>query len=551
MEFAIKSLSAEKYRTACAVVGVFESKRLSASAQALDKQSNGLLSSLVKRGDIDGKLCQTLLLHHIPNTSCERVLLIGCGPEDEIGDAQYRKIVNKVINTLKETPAREAVFHLVELDVNERDAYWKVRQTVELTRSALYRFDQLKSKKDGKPYVLNTLTLNIANRADVSVAERAARESAAIADGMDLAKNMGNLPGNICTPTYIAKQAKALQKEYKTIKVNVLDEEAMAKLGMGSLLAVSRGSDEPAKLITLEYQGGNKNDRPIVLVGKGVTFDTGGISIKPAATMDEMKYDMSGAASVLGTLCACAQLQLPLNVVGVIPTTENMPGGSAIKPGDIVTSMSGQTIEILNTDAEGRLILCDALTYSERYNPDVVIDIATLTGACVVALGKVACGLLGNHPPLVQDLLKAGQTSGDRAWEMPLWDDYQDQLRTNFADMANIGGRDAGTITASCFLSRFTKKFQWAHLDVAGTAWHSGEQKGSTGRPVPLLTQYLIDRSSTVKISKLPKKAEKSKKAPKIKVRFEETAEPEELMQSGAKIQPEEMNQSVEAITTP
>ncbi|MEO5574091.1 MAG: leucyl aminopeptidase [Gammaproteobacteria bacterium] len=509
MEFAIKSLNPEKLRTACAVIGVFESRQLSGAAQSLDKQSKGLLAGLMKRGDIEGKLCQTLLLHHIPNSLCERILLVGCGPSAEFGEAQYRKVVNKALQILKETPAQEAAFHLLELDVPGRDLYWKTRQAVEITRGAIYRFDQLKSRKNGKPYALSTLTFNIAQRADVSAGERAVREGVAIADGMDLAKNLGDLPGNICTPSYIAKQAKSLQKDQPKIKVNVLDEAAMEKLGMGSLLAVARGSHEPAKFITLEYQGGKKGDKPIVLVGKGVTFDTGGISIKPAATMDEMKYDMSGAASVLGALSACAQLQLPLNVVGVIPSTENMPGGSAIKPGDIVTSMSGQTIEILNTDAEGRLILCDALTYSERYNPDVVIDIATLTGACVVALGKVACGLLGNSPPLIQDLLKAGETSGDRAWEMPLWDDYQDHLKTNFADMANIGGRDAGTITAACFLSRFTKKFRWAHLDVAGTAWNSGEQKGSTGRPVPLLMQYLIDRSAKAKIVTpgTPKKA--------------------------------------------
>ena len=509
MEFVIRSLSPEKLRTACAVIGVFELKHLSGTAQTLDKQSNGLLAGLMKRGDIEGKLCQTLLLHHIPNTLCERILLVGCGPIAEFGEAQYRKVVKKALQILKETPAQEAAFHLLELDVPGRDLYWKTRQAVEISRGAIYRFDQLKSKKNGKPYALSTLTFNITHRADMSVGERAVREGVAIADGMDLAKNLGNLPGNICTPSYLAKQAKALQKDQPKIKVSVLDEAAMKKLGMGSLLAVARGSHEPAKLITLEYQGGKKGDRPIVLVGKGVTFDSGGISIKPAATMDEMKYDMSGAASVLGALSACAQLQLPLNVIGVIPSTENMPGGSAIKPGDIVTSMSGQTIEILNTDAEGRLILCDALTYSERYNPDVVIDIATLTGACVVALGKIACGLLGNSPPLIQDLLKAGETSGDRAWEMPLWDDYQDQLKTNFADMANIGGRDAGTITAACFLSRFTKKFRWAHLDVAGTAWNSGEQKGSTGRPVPLLMQYLIDRSAKAKTAApgTPKKA--------------------------------------------
>ncbi|MCW8910684.1 MAG: leucyl aminopeptidase, partial [Gammaproteobacteria bacterium] len=310
---------------------------------------------------------------------------------------------------------------------------------------------------------------------------------------MTLAKDLANLPGNICTPSYLAEQAKALGKTYRDLKVEILEESDMEELKMGSFLSVSRGSRQPAKLITMEYAGGDKNQKPIVFVGKGVTFDSGGISLKPGAAMDEMKYDMCGAASVIGVMSTCAELQLPINVVGIVPATENLPDGLATKPGDIVTSMSGTTIEILNTDAEGRLILCDALTYAGKYDPHVVIDIATLTGACIIALGNHPSGLMGNHNPLINDLLNAGKISGDRCWELPLWDDYQQQLDSNFADIANIGGKEAGTITAACFLSRFTKKYHWSHLDIAGTAWRSGKQKGATGRPVPLLTQYLLN----------------------------------------------------------
>jgi leucyl aminopeptidase len=290
-----------------------------------------------------------------------------------------------------------------------------------------------------------------------------------------------------------------MAKKYPKIKTTVLEKEQMEKLGMGALLSVAKGSREAPKLIIAEYKGANAKQKPVVLVGKGITFDSGGISIKPAATMDEMKFDMCGAASVLGALTACAELQLPIHVIGVIPSCENLPDGAANKPGDIVTSMSGQTIEILNTDAEGRLILCDALTYSERFEPDSVVDVATLTGACVIALGRHASGVMGNHHPLVHELINAGKTSGDRAWELPLWDDYQDQLKSNFADIPNVGGREGGAITAGCFLSRFTKKFNWAHLDIAGTAWLTGKEKGATGRPVPLLTQFLIDRAASVK----------------------------------------------------
>ena len=321
------------------------------------------------------------------------------------------------------------------------------------------------------------------------------QQGVAIGEAMNLAKDLGNLAPNICTPTYLAEQATRIAKTYK-LKATVLEEKDMEKLGMGALLAVARGSSQPAKLIVLEYWGRSKKEKPVVLVGKGITFDSGGISLKPASEMDEMKYDMCGAASVLGTITAIAKIRLPLNVVGIIPTTENMPDGNASKPADVVTSMSGQTIEILNTDAEGRLILCDALTYAERYEPDTVIDIATLTGACVIALGHVASGLLTPDDDLAEEVLRASGQAADPAWRLPLWDDYQEQLKSNFADMANIGGRPAGTITAACFLSRFTRKYRWAHLDIAGTAWKSGKEKGATGRPVPLLTQFLIERAS-------------------------------------------------------
>jgi leucyl aminopeptidase len=363
-----------------------------------------------------------------------------------------------------------------------------------MAAESIYRFDRLKSKAEGTKPHLRKVMLGAISRTELAASEEALQQGLAIAEGMNLVKDLGNLAPNICTPAYLAEQAVAMARAHK-LKATILGQKDMEKLGMGSLLAVARGSRQPAKLIALEYWGRAKKEKPIVLVGKGVTFDTGGISLKPAAEMDEMKYDMCGAASVLGTIAAIVRMRLPVNVVGIIPTTENMPGGNATKPGDVVTSMSGQTIEILNTDAEGRLILCDALTYAERYEPETVIDIATLTGACVIALGHVASGLLSNDDELVEELLYASRQAADRAWRLPLWDDYQEQLKSNFADMANIGGRAGGTITAACFLSRFTKKYRWAHLDIAGTAWKSGKEKGATGRPVPLLTQFLIGRA--------------------------------------------------------
>jgi leucyl aminopeptidase len=493
MEFIVKSGDPEKQRSACLIVGVFEGRKLSPAARKIDQLSGGVLTGLLRRGDLGGKAGQTLVLHNVANTLCERLLLVGCGKEREMHEATYRDAVAAAIKAVGDTGAFEATLWLTELEIKGRDIAWKIRHAVEATHEALYRFDQLKSSKSEKRTHLRKLVLPVPKRGDRGAGEAAVLHGQAISAGVHLARDLGNLPGNICTPTYLAQQAQELEKNYP-LRTLILDQADMEKLGMGALLSVARGSRQPPKLIVMEYQGGKKDEAPVVLVGKGLTFDAGGISIKPAAAMDEMKFDMCGGASVLGTLKAAAELKLPINVVGIVPSSENLPDGNANKPGDVVTSMSGQTIEILNTDAEGRLILCDALTYAERYSPAVVVDVATLTGACVVALGHHASGLMGNNEALVRDLLSAGKYAHDRAWQLPLWDEYQKQLDTNFADMANVGGRDGGALTAACFLARYTKKFKWAHLDIAGTAWTTGKSKGATGRPVPMLTTFLIQR---------------------------------------------------------
>jgi len=494
MEYTVKSGNPEKQRIGCVVIPVYASRKLSPSARIIDKASNGYLSNLVRRGEIEGDLGNMLLLHNVENTLCDRVLLIGCGKEKNIDVKTFYKINDAMVKTLQTSGATEIASYLTEVPVKRKDINWKIQHSIAAINESLYQFNQLKSEKAEARRPLRKFIFSVNGRGQLMQGEQAVRQGMAISTGINMAKDLGNLPGNICTPTYIAQQAKKLATHHAKLKTSILEEKDMEKLGMGSLLSVSKGSREPGKMIIMEYKAGDKKQAPIVFVGKGVTFDSGGISLKGGAGMDEMKYDMCGAASVMGVVSACAELQLPINVIGIIPTVENMPDGIASRPGDIVTSMSGQTIEILNTDAEGRLILCDALTYAEKFNPDVVIDIATLTGACIVALGAHPAGLLSNHSPLANDLLSAGQSSGDRCWQLPLWDDYQEQLDSNFADMANIGGKGAGTITAACFLSRFTKKYHWAHLDVAGVAWKSGAQKGATGRPVGLLTQYVLDR---------------------------------------------------------
>lgn len=494
MEFSTKSGSPEKQRGGAVVAGVFDSRKLTLAAELLDKAASGYISDIIRRGDMDGKAGSTLMLHHVPGTLCDRVLLVGLGKEREFREKEFCSAIRTAVKTLNETGAFDATIFLTEIAVRKRNTAWRVRQATLHALDAIYRFDDCKSKKEEIRRPLKKITFAVERRNELTQSEEAMQQGQAIAEGMALTRTLGNLPPNLCHPAYLADEARKMADEFG-LACEILERAEMEKLGMGALLAVAKGSHQPPKLIVLHHRGGKASEKPLVLVGKGITFDTGGISLKPGAEMDEMKFDMCGAASVLGTIKAVARMALPINLTVVVPATENMPGGGATRPGDIVTSLSGQTIEILNTDAEGRLILCDALTYCERFAPETVIDVATLTGACVIALGGVASGLLANDDGLARDLLHAGDEANDRLWQLPLWDDYQEQLKSNFADMANIGGRSAGTITAACFLSRFTKKFEWAHLDIAGTAWLSGKDKGATGRPVPLLTHYLMKRA--------------------------------------------------------
>ncbi len=494
MNYSIKIGFSEKQPCGCLVLGAFEKQQLTASARAFDRAFNELLRTIVKRDRFKAKAGDTLWLNHLPDCPAERILLVGLGSAGELSDKEYRKAVTAAVKALKSAPAKEVIWTLPEVEVTERDVQWKVRQTVELFEGTLYQFTQLKTDAE-EPGQLRDVQISIPDGASKESAESGLRQGEAIADGVKLAKDLANLPGNICTPTYLAEQAVELADAHPELKARILDEDEMEALGMGALLSVSKGSRQPAKLIVLEYTGAAPDDKPVVLIGKGLTFDAGGISLKPAAAMDEMKYDMCGGAGVLGTMSVVASLALPINVIGIIPSSENLPDGEANKPGDIVTSMSGKTIEILNTDAEGRLILCDAITYAKRYNPAAVIDIATLTGACIIALGRHPSGLLGNDQPLCDALIQAGKSACDRVWQLPLWEEYQEQLKSNFADMANIGGKEAGTITAACFLARYAEQFKWAHLDIAGTAWNTGKAKGATGRPVPLLAQYLLDQA--------------------------------------------------------
>lgn len=495
MDYIAKTTSVDKETADCVVVGIFKPKRLSDSAKKLDKLHRGNISNAVQRGIAGGSIGQITTLHNSGRSKHNCIIVVGCGEQDEFSISAYQRVLAAVANEIKRIKTSNVVNCLTELPVKNADVLTKAQLSVTAIESAMYRYSETKPSAANSKTDLKKQKFITNNRQDIADMRDGIEIGQAIANGMNLAKELGNLPGNICTPTYLAEQALVLKKGNRKLKVNVLEEAQMKKLGMGALLSVSNGSIEPAKLVSMEYNGGNDDERPIVLVGKGITFDTGGISLKPGATMDEMKFDMCGAASVLGTMKACCELEIPINVVGVIACAENMPDGNATKPGDVVTTMSGQTVEILNTDAEGRLVLCDALTYVDKFDPEVVIDIATLTGACVVALGQIPSGVMSNDDEFAKDLIKAGEQTGDRTWQLPLWDEYQSQLDSNFADIANIGGRWGGTITAACFLSRFTKKYTWAHLDIAGVAWHQGKMKGATGRPVPLLTEYLLHQA--------------------------------------------------------
>ena len=512
MEFNIKNGNPQNQSADCVVVGVFEGNQLSDAASELELATNNALSNVLKNGDFDGKVGATLLLHQLAGIESTRVMLVGLGKPEELNIKHLRKSVRAVIkampkgvataslflaeNTVSETGADAITSDITSNEKNTAPAaniLSKAAHLVEVIMDCAYQVNSIKAKK-ADANLLTQINIHVAD-AHAETAELGLKQGVSIAHGITLAKDLGNLPPNICTPIYLGEQAKFLATLY-SFKVEVLEKAEIEKLGMGSFLGVAQGSVEPPRLIVLQHLKGDINQKPVVLIGKGITFDTGGISLKPGGDMDEMKYDMCGAASVLGTFKAIGEMNLPINIVGIIPTCENMPDAGAIKPGDILTSMSGLTIEVLNTDAEGRLILCDAMTYAERFEPSAVVDIATLTGACVIALGHHPSGLFSNKDALAQELLAAGEAAHDRAWRMPLWEEFQTQLDSNFADMANIGGRAGGSITAACFLSRFAKKYDWAHLDIAGTAWKSGKEKGGTGRPVALLTTFLIQRAN-------------------------------------------------------
>lgn len=488
-KFSIKTGSPEKLKSDCIAVGVFEDGRLSATARVLDKATGGRITAILKSGDMDGSASSTLLLRELPGIAAVRVLLVGLGKQGGLAEKDYRDAIASAVKAASNTAARDVILALGEVKVGKRTTDWNLSQAAIVAGDVLYRFDHMKSKPDTRARLGS-----IGFLAD-STAAAGLKQGVAMVRGMALARDLGNMPSNVCTPSYLAGQARQLARSYG-FKCKVMDKTACEKLGMGSFLSVAKGSDKPPMFIELRHEGGKKGEQPVVLVGKAITFDAGGISLKPPADMDEMNYDMSGGGAVLGAFRAIGELGLKLNVVGLVPACENLPDAHANKPGDIVTSMSGQTIEILNTDAEGRLILCDALTYAERFKPAAVVDLATLTGACVIALGHHPSALYANDDKLAQALEQAADRAWDRVWRMPLWDEYQEQLKSNLADMANIGGRAGGSITAACFLARFAKRYAWAHLDIAGTAYRGGrDKKGSTGRPVPLLVQYLIDQA--------------------------------------------------------
>ncbi|MGB1239251.1 MAG: leucyl aminopeptidase [Pseudomonadales bacterium] len=494
MDFEIISSDIRNLDTQCIVVGIASDSVLCASAAALDGASEGYLKSIVEGGDITGKLAQTLMLHNVPGVAAKRVLLVGLGEHDKRGDAAQKKIVKAIMAQAKSANLRELAIALDDQTNKNSDIYRQLRLSTQMASAELYRYDQTKSTKADAP-ALKAISFAVTEE-QVDDAEAGILDATAVANGVAVARELGNLPGNVCTPSYLAQEARELEESFDSVQCQVLGEEQLAELGMHCLLSVGNGSVQESQLIVMNYQGGEKGERPHVLVGKGITFDTGGISLKPGGAMDEMKFDMCGAASVFGTMQAIAEMELPMNVIGVVAAAENMPSDRATKPGDVVTTLSGKTVEILNTDAEGRLVLCDALTYVERFEPKSVVDIATLTGACIVALGHHASGLLANDDFLANELIEAGEYAADRTWRLPLWDEYQDLLDSNFADIANIGGPSAGTITAACFLSRFTKSYPWAHLDIAGVAWEKGAAKGATGRAVPILCQYLMNTAA-------------------------------------------------------
>jgi leucyl aminopeptidase len=497
LQFSLDPHTPETAEAPCLVVGLYDERVFSAAAQRVDTAAGGALARLVESGDLSGKPGSAQVLFGLAGIKAARVLVVGLGEVKKFDAARYARANGDAARVLKGLPIDAALSYLAELDVPGKDLTWKLRTAALASDAQAYKYTATFKPRDrsgperAKATELRALAF-AATEADAGVLAQAT----AIANGVRYARELGNLPPNICTPAYLGEQAQKLAADHPGVTCEVLEEAEMKKLGMGALLGVAQGSANKPRLIVLQWNGAAAGDKPYALVGKGVTFDTGGISIKPSAGMEEMKFDMCGAAGVLGAFLTAVELKLKLNLVCVVPAVENMPGSNAQRPSDVVTTMSGQTVEVLNTDAEGRLILCDALTYVQKYQPQVIIDAATLTGACVVALGKHASGLMTTDDELAGQLLAAGNATLDRAWRLPLWDDYQSQLETGYADIANIGGKYAGAITAGCFLARFTEGYRWAHLDIAGSAWDEGRKGSATGRPVPLLVQYLLDRAA-------------------------------------------------------
>jgi leucyl aminopeptidase len=494
MEFGVWTKGLAGLAVDCLVLGVFEESELSGEARSVDAASGGALKRILERGDFAGRAGDTLLIADLPGIKATRVLLTGLGAKKSFNRKSWRKAWAAAAAALTRTRIASCAVAIDRPDAKQLDDYYFGRSVAEITGAALYRINDLKTGKKPPAPALKQVLAGPVRRAEA--AERGLSHGAAIAAAADVQRDLANLPANVCTPSYLAAQAQARARRIPSLRVRVLDEAAIRREKMGCLLAVSQGSRQPPRFIVLEYRGKRGAEPPIVLVGKGVTFDSGGISLKDPPGMDEMKFDMSGAAAVIAALGLAAQLRLPLHVAGLVAAVENMPGGKAVKPGDIATSSSGQTVEILNTDAEGRLILSDALHYARRFNPAAVVDIATLTGACVVALGHHHSGVMGNDESLVRELVDAGVRADDRCWQLPLTEEYAEQLKSNFADFANVGGRDGGAITAATFLAKFTQGLKWAHLDIAGTAYLSGANKGSTGRPIPLLADFLLTRAA-------------------------------------------------------
>lgn len=492
MKYHLTTGDVTKITTDCLAVGVFQNGKLSSAANKIDKATKGVIKNIIKNGDFSGSIGKCLLIPTSVSLNAKRIILIGLGKNKELTARDFRKIIRNAIATVKPTATKNLLVAIEDIKVAGHDEAWQLRRAINIVAESCYQFNECKSIKAAK---INLATINFwySNAANKAMKD-AVKQAVAVSSGMDLCRNLANRPANVCTPSHLAMHAKSLANKFGKLKTKVLDEKDMKKLGMNALLSVSNGSKEPAKFIIMEYSGGKAKAPPHVLVGKGITFDSGGISLKQPPGMDAMKFDMCGAASVVGTMQAIAAYGLKLNVIGVIAASENLPSGTATKPGDIIKSLAGITIEILNTDAEGRLVLCDALAYVKRYKPASVVDIATLTSAMIVALGNLNTGVMSNNQKVVDNLISAGMQADDPVWQLPMDQDYHTALESNFADIANSGGRAAGSITAACFLSRFAQDYPWAHLDIAGTAWYGGKAKGASGRPVPLLVQYLLSR---------------------------------------------------------